>query len=668
MTKTETKTKLLIGFHTHIPLQLASKNGENGDTKNYFDFIRNILELLQNTNNIKAAFHISGTSISLIDKKLDGFSNNIRTLLDRNQIELLGGGLYEPIFSFTPKEDRQTQLMLMGRLLNHTFGYTPNGAWITELSWDPSFAIDFSKSRIHFTCLPKEYFIQSGINENDLGGYFITEEEGRKVAVFPILFELNKLIKDHTPESAVELIIKKVKETNSTSSSASVFYRCNNSSKEDISWINKFFSLINESGLFETLLFSDYFHNYKPKGRVYLPAVQYNSLNNGTYWKHSILNNYEVNLLHKKMLRVSKKINSAKEGKSRFKVIKEMINQAHDLLLKGQTNDAYISSEQSGIQFPQQRHNTYKNLIKAENLIDSASKQGSKWIQAYEIDYDCDGHDEIIVETETQNIYISPSFGGAILEHDYRPKNINITNVLSRKKEWHHSTENRKSTFDYYQKLNLIDHFLDNDISLEKCISNNLPHLTKEVIKSYGIEKIKAKEEVCKITLNSLYELENIDDKPQIYLEKQISVRSGDSSVFYEYKLTNKSSKSAQFNFGIEFNFNITPDLANECFIYVEGDKAKKSNLPSPAKTEEIKDLKQISIFNKSDGLDLSLSFGKPCTLFRHPVETIQKFTNSEEIIYQGTTFLPVWKINIEPEAVWEISIKEDINPNSAEL
>ncbi len=668
MTKTETKIKLLLGFHTHIPSQIASKNSENGNAKNYFDFIKNILELLHNSSNIKAAFHISGTSISLLDKKLDGFSNNIRTLLDRNQIELLGGGIYEPVFSFIPKEDRQTQLMLMGRLLNHTFGYTPNGAWITELSWDPSFAIDFSKSRIHFTCLPKEYFIQSGINENDLSGYFVTEEEGRKVAVFPILFELNKLMQNLTPESAVENITKTIKETNSSSPSASIFYKSNSPTKEDINWINKFFILINESGVFETVLFSDYFHNYKPKGRIYLPAAQYHSSNNGTYWKHSILNNYEINLLHKKMLRVSKKINSAKEGKSRFKVIKEMITQAHDLLLKGQCNDAYLCSDWSGIQIPQQRHNAYKNLIKAENLIDSASKQGSKWIQAYEIDYDCDGHDEIIVETETQNIYISPGFGGTVLEHDYRPKNTNITNVLSRKKEWHYTAENGKTVFDYYQKLNLIDHFLDKGISLEQCISNNLPHLTKEVIKPYGIEKIKAKEEICKITLNSLFALENHNDKPSVQLEKQISVRSGDSSVFYEYKLTNKSSKPAQFIFGIEFNFNITPSLENDCFVYTDGDKNKKFNLPSPASAETIKDLKQISIFNKSEGLDLSLSFDKQCTLFRYPVETVQKLTNTEEKIYQGTTFLATWEINIEPEAVWDISIKQDINASSEEL
>ena len=125
-------------------------------------------------------------------------------------------------------------------------------------------------------------------------------------------------------------------------------------------------------------------------------------------WKHFLLKYPEANLLHKKMLRVSKKVNLAKEGKSRFKVIKEMISQAQNYLLKGQCNDAYWNNMLSGLYLPQERYNTYANLIKAENLIDSASRQGSKWLQVTEIDYDCDGHDEIIVETETQKyLYFS---------------------------------------------------------------------------------------------------------------------------------------------------------------------------------------------------------------------------------------------------------------------
>lgn len=662
VTITKEKLNLILGFHCHLPSDIQKPGNESNLIKENCNFVIELTELLNTFQNIKSSFHLSGNLISFLDKKYPDFSGKIRNLLDRHQLELLSGGIYEPIFPFIPKEDRQTQISLMNRLINHTYGYLPNGAWITEYLWEPSIALDLAKSKIQYTCLPKEYFKSAGLEESELSGYFITEDEGRKIAVFPILQNLDDLMNKFSPEEAVSHL-------NKTSSSDNpvivLVYKILNPEQNKILWLKDFFGILDsKSNFIETKLFNNYYQNNKPKGRIYLPGKQ--QIQTKSKWNHFLLKYDEANLLHKKMLRVSKKVNSAKEGKSRFKVIKEMINQAYDLLLMGQCNDTYWDTILGGIYSPRKRHNTYANLIKAENLIDSASRQSSKWIQVSEIDYDCDGNDEIIIETETQNIYVSPALGGTILEHDYRPANINITNTISRKEEQYHS--NGKLIYDKYTKLNVIDHFLENNLNLDKCLSNQITQLTKKTLSPYNVEKIKAKEETCKIALELRTNLTGLINNPEIELKKQISTRAGDSYLTIDYTLINKSLNKIDFLFAVEFNLNITQGYDENSYFYLNNDRGNKTPDSKLSSSEHLKKINQISIYSNLYKLTLNLAWNKPCDLFRYPIETLSYNYGKLEKIYQGSTILPTWHLILTPNMPWELSIKQEISSEFKEL
>ncbi len=670
----KSKLKLALGFHCHAPVEVWKNNGEINSINNHLKLI----DLLENFQNLKSTIHLSGNLITYLDKNFSTFSSKLRNLLDKNQLELLGGGIYEPIFSCIPKEDRHTQLTLMSRLLNHIYGYTPHGAWIPDFSWEPSVALELAKSRIYYTCLSEDYFIYSGLDKNEINGYYVTEEEGRKVAIFPIAYDVNDLINKHSPEDCISLLL----DSNKTVSQAEeplvvAFYDGLIDDKDKLLWFENLFKKLTSgtSGI-DTVLFNDYFMSNKPKGRIYLPVAQdLKSQAKYSGWKNFLIKYPEANLLHKKMLRVSKKINSAKEGKSRFKVIKEMISQAQDLLLKGQCNNFYWDNVWGGIYLPEGRHSTYSNLIKAEKLIDQASRQGSKFIQASEIDYDCDGNDEIIIETETQNIYISPALGATILEYDYKPKNLNLTNVVSRRYEPYHNSNNSQKVhengnliYDKYPKLNLLDHFLDSSLTLENCKSSNLPHLTNEVILPYHMEKIKAKEETCKITFNFNAMLSRLERKPEIELKKQINTKAGDSSIIVDYTFTNKTNEKCNFIFGTEFNLSPSKGYDTNCYFYLDGDPKNKTSNPDLRLSEMLTKLNQVSIRNKSQGIDLSLWWSIAGDVFRFPVETLSYYLHKLETVYQGVTVLPIWSITLEPSIPLELILKLEIRPISEEI
>ena len=653
------KLNVILGFNTHIPLSFSTRE-KNGSSENYHDYIyftESIIRLLKGFQNIKTNFHLTGNTITFLDNKLPDFCSSIRSLLDKNQIELLGGGIYEPILPLIPREDRQAQISQMSRLLNHLFCYTPQGAWISELIWDPSLIVDISKQSINYICLPKEHLTVystegTDINESNYSGYFLTEEEGCKVAVFPIYYMLNNIINRLSPSELIDELLERRK--NLEKSVFVLFFENElNETEKSLSWLKNFYALLEKNQEhIETQLLNNYFKNNKPRARIYIPATQTaNTEGFKGFWKNCLLNHSEANLLHKKMLRVSKKINAAREGKSRFKVIKEMINQAQDLLLKGQSKSVFIEKENclNGMFFPYERHKAYSNLIKAENLIDAASRQGSKWIQVSEIDYDCDGNTEIIIETETQNIYISPAVSGSILEHDFRPRNLNLTSVTSL-----NDTERSQVN----KHLNLVEHFLKKNTTAES--------LTNEAFYSYEVEKIKAKEETCKITLKRDVCLSKLEGNPQIEVFKQISTRSGDSFVVFDYTLINKSNTNIDFTFAVELKLGLIPPQKEEdMFFYLNGifeNKTKNKNVFTP---EDIGNISQISLFNKTSGISITFSSTTPFNFVRYPAQIKGNGKGNNK---NGSTLLFCWDLTLNTEDILELSLKEEIKSINEEI
>ena len=270
MTTLTEKLKLVLGFHCHLPSDIHKIPVENDFIKSYNNFIISIIDNLSRTKNIKATIHFSGSLINHLDKKYPDFSSKVLTLLDQNKIELLSGGMYDPIFPFIPKDDRQAQLSLMSRFINHTYGYLPNGAWLTEYAWEPSLAVDLSKSRVQYICLPKEYFLSAGINEENLSGYFVTEDEGRKVGVFPVNLKLDELIKQFSPEEAVKFILDKGKSVTVENPLLVVFFEGIKGIDEPNNWLKDFFSIIDsKTEEIETKLINNFFTGNKPSGRIF---------------------------------------------------------------------------------------------------------------------------------------------------------------------------------------------------------------------------------------------------------------------------------------------------------------------------------------------------------------------------------------------------------------
>ena len=57
--------------------------------------------------------------------------------------------------------------------------------WVPERVWEQSFAGDIAEAGIEYTILDDFHFRNAGLRDEQLHGYYLTEDEGRLLKIFP---------------------------------------------------------------------------------------------------------------------------------------------------------------------------------------------------------------------------------------------------------------------------------------------------------------------------------------------------------------------------------------------------------------------------------------------------------------------------------------------------
>jgi len=110
----EKTINLPIVFHFHQPVDNFEWVFDDVYKKSYKPLIDNIFEF----DDIKFAFHFSGNLLEWLLMNKPEFIEKLKIMAKRNQIEIIGGGYYEPIFSIIPYRDKIAQMKKLADLIN----------------------------------------------------------------------------------------------------------------------------------------------------------------------------------------------------------------------------------------------------------------------------------------------------------------------------------------------------------------------------------------------------------------------------------------------------------------------------------------------------------------------------------------------------------------------
>jgi len=555
----------LIAVHAHQPVDNFDHVCAEAFDRSYNPF----LDVLSAFPGIKISFHISGSLLDWALTNEPDFINRLEELVRNGQVEILTSGYYEPILTLLPEGDIPGQIEMHKSKMKELFKITPVGLWLTERVWEPGLPKFLKKAGIKFTIVDDEHFKLAGYDVENLTGYYLTEDKGNEVAVFPG----SKFLRYAMPFKLVEETINYLRLKLEEGKNCIVF-------ADDIEkfgfwpetyqwvyeegWLRNFFEALSEnSSWIKTVHFKDVLTRNKPAGRVYLPCASYSEMMewSGNMFKNFLIKYPESNHLHKRMFNVS---SSIQECSPKFK---SKLDEARLNLYKAQNNDVYWHGVFGGLYLTHLRHNAYRYLIKAEKVLESAFNTK---FPLYEVkDFDFDGRKEIIFKDSVFNIYIAPEAGGTITEIDYKPAEVNLLNTLSRRKELYHekilqvdkvacsqsgggfpsSIHDIQRTeefvtgdapvYDRYRKSAWIDHlYREGALDVHSFLKNNTPDILPFWGEKYDYEILR----------NKITQSVTIAD---LNIEKSLIVDK--NTLDFKYKIYNNIPDAKLFS--SEFNF-----------------------------------------------------------------------------------------------------------------
>jgi len=459
---------LLLIIHAHQP----AGNFEHVFEECYENSYDAFLTMLEKHPQVHVALHYSGPLLLWIEKNHPEYFFRIRQLVVSGQVELMGGGFYEPILISISDADQYEQLTRLSDYLEAHFGKRPTGAWLAERVWEPQLPSTLAAAKIGYTLIDDLPFLAAGFEPEELFGPYIAEDRGKSVWLFPGLKELRYLIPFRKVEESIAYF-KKAAQTRPGGAAAfgddmekfgvwpGTFKHCYVDG-----WLEEFFAALDEnSSWLKTSTPSDYMAGHLPLGRADLPSASYEEMMEwvlptstrlryfslhkeftarpdvlaflrGGSWRGFFRKYPEANLLHKKMLRVSACVASVPSRRASPEHTAQL-QEARDLLLRGQSNDAYWHGVFGGLYAPHLRTEIWRNLIRAESLADHLTPGGL--LPRFELlDYDADGATELLFTAPEYQALLKPSDGATLAAFDFRPAAATLINSVLRRPEAYH--------------------------------------------------------------------------------------------------------------------------------------------------------------------------------------------------------------------------------------
>jgi alpha-amylase len=564
---------LVFGIHCHQPIGNFDYVFEEAYKKAYKPFI----DFFYKHEDFKFSAHFSGILFEWFLKNKKDFINKLADMVQRNQLEVIGGGYYEPILASISKEDRILQIEKLNSFCENILGKSPKGIWLTERIWDTSVLQTIIELSMDYIIIDDYHIVSAGYPFEE--GFYFTEDEGKKVNLVPIDKRLRYKIPFDDPENVVDFIkSQKISIIIDDGEKFGIWPYTYKTVYEE-RWLDRFYELLKKENV-QTKTISEALDCYTKK-LVYPASVSYEEMGHwalnykdaidyqeakskcdkfekfikGGIWKNFFTKYQESNYMHKRMLEVSRK--------SRDK----------DNILKAQCNDAYWHGIFGGIYFPHLRREIWTNIIKSD--FDNAP------FEIIKEDIDFDG--KLEVKLKNKGFIVVASEDGTVKE--VSKKDIGNLNVcLSRYKEFYHFISEHQEK----EEAKTI-HELKKDISKFKDLI-----AYDEKTRFFSYDDIS-------------WELAHIKDDAIFFKKdkdiKTISIK--DDRIVLSYNV--KDSFNVDINIGIH-SLNIEPYEVNTNHIKFEAFEIGKINL----------------------------NFSKNLKLKVYPIKTVSQSEKDFDVITQG--------------------------------
>ena len=697
---------LIFGCHSHQPVGNFEHIFEESYQKAYLPFI----DVLEQYPAVRVTLHYTGPLLDWFKANRPEFLARLKTLSLRGQVEIMGGAYYEPMLCAIPERDGIAQIRRMAAFCEENFGKAPRGMWLAERVWEPHMPHILKQAGVEYTALDDTHFLCSGLTPNDLFGYYMTEDEGQSVKVFPILSPLRYTIPFQQVHKTIEYLREHATEdgtrcavVHDDGEKFGVWPETYRSVYEE-GWLKEFFqALTDNQDWLHSLTYSDYLDKSRALGRTYLTCASYFEMmewalptpmqrrlqtvlhqidenpersaehrlfTRGSFWRSFMAKYPEANNLQKRMLLVSRRLQELKQKKAL--AARPEMEQAERLLHEGQCNCSYWHGVFGGLYLNHLRTAVYEKLIAADRVLDGLAYKNDKWVETSTFDFDGDGNDEAALANSALWIGLSPTDGGTWFEWDYKLKPFNFGNTLTRRDELYHDALRQGRA--HVGPIN----------DGESHSIHDLVRAKEAGLESYlvydGYRRVSLRDHFFPTDLTveelwcanhrelgdfatSPYLLESgktsitmsrtgcvrCPDPIETHLRKEISLRGGDSVVEIRYDIENRSGRTLRALFGVEFCVNL---LTGSSFDRYYRSDDRDMNYCKLGERGCDNELSHLALRDDWQQIECGFRFDAPARIYRFAVDTVSQSEGGQERVYQASVVIPCWEVTCEPGQV----------------
>ena len=673
-----------FGIHNHQPVGNFDHVMVEATERSYRPF----LERLDRRPEIRLSAHFTGSLLEWLRERAPRVFDLLGTLAARGQVELLTGGFYEPILAVLPDHDKIGQIERLTTFLKSHFGVRPRGMWLAERVWEPQLPRVLSEAGVEYVLVDDRHFALAGFDVDTLGGYYLTDEQGQSLRVFPINQRLRYLI----PFADVEETFEHMSTWRGRVPAVTMVddgekfgvWPGTHALVYEEGWLDRFFDRLLSTPWVEATTLADVVERTAASGRAYLPTASYGEMGEwalpadaaralgtakaeigrlpdgerlvgllrGGFWRTFLVKYPEVGDTYWKMLRLSRAIHGAlAERADDARLARGRVS-----LWRGQANDAYWHGVFGGCYLPHLRRAVKSALLDAERaLVDAGAAPRTAWTRE---DGDGDGHVEVYVRTRALSVALEPEAGGMVTELGYLPAGLDVADVLARRPEAYHdkvragadaSTTDAARTmhgeamrqptgldvvlaYDELRRGSLIEGFFT---GADDAIDPVSPWRTARRV--LARERLECTVDDARGGATIVFSAAPTAELP-LAIDKRVTV--DDATIAVRYRLRGAGDSRITGRWAVQWNLALTAGNAPDRYFDLPA-------RPMLGSSGRLADRAEVTLVDEWAKVEARLHWSAGAELVWGPVETVSLSEGGFERIYQGTALLLVWPLEV---------------------
>jgi 4-alpha-glucanotransferase len=666
-----------FGVHNHQPIG----NFESVIRETTERAYRPFLERLRTRPEVRVTVHCTGSLLEWLRAHERATFDLLGEVVTRGGVELLTGGFYEPILAILPDSDKRGQIERLSAFLASEFGVRPRGMWLAERVWEPHLARVLHDVGVEYVLVDDRHFALAGLEPDELGGYYLTEEQGAILRVFPINARLRHLI----PFAEVDKSIEYLGERRGRVPAVTVVddgekfggwpgtYR----HVYEEGWLDRFFDRVLATEWLHLATFAEVVDAVPAAGRVYLPTASYHEMEEwalpveagrvleaakrdllaldageqlagllrGGFWRTFLVKYPEVAELYWKMVRVSAAVAGAEHETPQDR----RVLQAREALWRGQANDAYWHGVFGGCYLPHLRRAVKSALLEAEARLPADGDGVSLRVG----DVNGDGRDEILMRTPGLAITLNPAHGGTVTEIGALARRHDLADVFGRRPEAYHAKLaagaaagmrsihdppsqkepglQQRLAYDRFRRACLLDGWFEAAGDLDPV--EPWPASRASLGAAVFTHAAERRGDAVDVRLGHRLQM-----PAPLEVDKCVSVR--DAALTARYRLAAPGDRLSG-RWAVQWNLAFSAGDAPGRYLTVPGH-------PSLGSAGRVGDAREITLVDEWLELSARLSWSPDAELTWGPVETVSVSEGGFERIYQGLALLLIWPLGGE--------------------